>query len=296
MIFRPGNQAGAFFMPFAKLRRFVTLQKKPLSLSGYFSNVWHIGSRYFMLAAIAFVIWYVFFKNQWWHKKIQRRLPHIHDYAREIIFSTCTILIFAAVPLLMIQNDAIRPHTTYYTSISEHGWFYFLVAFFIMLLMHDTYFYWTHRLMHHPRLFRIFHLLHHRSTNPSPWAAYAFHPLEAVVEAGIVPVFLFTIPIHTIHLPFFFLFMIVYNIYGHLGYELYPAGFSNHWLGRWINTSVSHNQHHQYFKGNFGLYFLFWDRLMGTIREDYDEKFADVKNRAVSNLPVGMDQLNPSKM
>jgi sterol desaturase/sphingolipid hydroxylase (fatty acid hydroxylase superfamily) len=51
-------------------------------------------------------------------------------------------------------------------------------------------------------------------------------------------------------------------------------------LGKWINTSVNHNQHHQYFKGNYGLYFLFWDRMMGTIRKDYDEKFDEVKNRA----------------
>jgi len=43
--------------------------------------------------------------------------------------------------------------------------------------------------MHHKKLFRWFHLVHHQSTNPSPWAAYAFHPLEAVVEAGIIAVF-----------------------------------------------------------------------------------------------------------
>ena len=130
--------------------------------------------------------------------------------------------------------------------------------------------------MHHPRLFRIFHLVHHQSTNPSPWAAYAFHPLEALVEIGITVLFLFIMPIHAYHLMVFSLVMIAYNVYGHCGYELYPRGFSRHWLGRWINTSVSHNQHHQYFKGNYGLYFTFWDRMMGTIRDDYDRKFQDV--------------------
>ncbi len=74
--------------------------------------------------------------------------------------------------------------------------------------------------------------------------------------------------------------MIIYNVYGHLGWELYPKGFSKHWLGKWINTSVNHNMHHQYFKGNYGLYFLFWDRLMGTIRPDYEERFEAVKNRS----------------
>jgi sterol desaturase/sphingolipid hydroxylase (fatty acid hydroxylase superfamily) len=148
-----------------------------------------------------------------------------------------------------------------------------------MFLLHDTYFYWTHRAMHHKKLFRAMHLVHHKSVNPSPWAAYAFHPLEAIVEAGIFAVFLFTIPIHPLHLLVFFFAMIVYNVYGHLGYELYPAGFSKHWLGKWINTSVNHNQHHQHFKGNYGLYFTFWDRLMGTIRADYDQRFEEVTGK-----------------
>jgi len=89
-------------------------------------------------------------------------------------------------------------------------------------------------------------------------------------------------PIHTYHLPFFFLFMIVYNVYGHLGWELYPKWFATHPIGKWINTSVNHNQHHQYFKGNYGLYFLFWDRWMGTIRDDYEQQFVSVKERASS--------------
>lgn len=42
---------------------------------------------------------------------------------------------------------------------------------------------------------------------------------------------------------------------------------------------INHNLHHQYFKGNYGLYFLFWDRMMGTIRSDYDERFEEVKGR-----------------
>lgn len=56
-------------------------------------------------------------------------------------------------------------------------------------------------------------------------------------------------------------------------------GFSRHWLGKWVNTSVNHNQQQQFFKGNYGLYFLFWDRMMGTIRKDYEEKFEEVKSR-----------------
>jgi lathosterol oxidase len=235
-----------------------------------------VGGRYFLIAGITFLLFYILFRRQVASRRIQPKFPLAKDYGREIGYSLLTIVIFAAVPTLLLGNLSIRSHTTLYTDASQHSQLYFWLVFPLTLVMHDTYFYWTHRLMHHPKLFRIFHLVHHRSTNPSPWAAYSFHPLEAIVEAGIYAVFLFTIPIHPYHLVGFFLFMIVYNVYGHLGYELYPKGFSQHPVFRWVNTSVSHNMHHQHFKSNYGLYFTFWDRVMGTMHCDYDARFEQV--------------------
>lgn len=245
----------------------------------YFRDVLIIGSRYLIIASIAFLIWYVLLRRMNASKKIQAKYPQLKDYAREIGFSITTIFVMSFIPAMVLGSPELSRHTKFYFDINQHSMVYFVLAFPIMALLHDTYFYWMHRLMHHPALFKIVHLVHHKSTNPSPFAAYAFHPLEAIVEAGIFLVFVFTMPVHLFHLLFFFLFMIVYNVYGHLGWELYPKGFSRHWLGKWINTSVNHNQHHQYFKGNYGLYFLFWDRLMGTIRKDYDERFEEVKSR-----------------
>jgi Delta7-sterol 5-desaturase len=245
----------------------------------YFQDVLIIGSRYLIIASIAFLIWYVLLRRMNASKKIQAKYPQFKDYAREIGFSITTIFVMSFIPAMVLGSPELSRLTKFYLDINQHSMVYFVLAFPLMAILHDTYFYWMHRLMHHPALFKIVHLVHHKSTNPSPFAAYAFHPLEAIVEAGIFLVFVFTMPVHLFHLLFFFLFMIVYNVYGHLGWELYPRGFSRHWLGKWINTSVNHNQHHQYFKGNYGLYFLFWDRLMGTIRKDYEERFEEVKSR-----------------
>jgi Delta7-sterol 5-desaturase len=226
-----------------------------------------------------FLIFYILLKEKILHKKIQLKFPGVQDYVREIIFSTLSIIIFSVPPLLMLYSDTIRPYTTFYENTGQYGTAYQVLAFPLMIMMHDTYFYWIHRMMHLPGMFKILHLIHHKSTNPSPLAAYAFHPLEAVLESLIFVIFLFTIPVNAVHLTFFFVFSLLYNVYGHLGFELYPKGFNKHWVGKWINTSVSHNQHHQYFKGNYGLYFTIWDRLMGTLRPDYDSAFEDLKNR-----------------
>jgi sterol desaturase/sphingolipid hydroxylase (fatty acid hydroxylase superfamily) len=241
-----------------------------------------IADKYFLIAAPVFFIFYVLLKRRILYKKIQLKFPKLKDYAREIIFSTLSIIIFSIPPLLLLGSDTLRPHTSFYTNVNEHGKLYLVLAFPLMIIMHDAYFYWIHRLMHSPLLFKMFHLVHHKSTNPSPWAAYAFHPFEAILESLVFVIFLFTIPIHPILLTGFFIFSLAYNVYGHLGFELYPQGFNKHWLGKWINTSVSHNQHHQYFKGNYGLYFTVWDRLMGTLRTDYDSAFDELKTRIKS--------------
>ncbi|HKB45671.1 MAG TPA: sterol desaturase family protein [Chitinophagaceae bacterium] len=235
--------------------------------------------KYFLIAGPVFLTFYILLRKKISFKKIQQRFPKMKDYGREIFFSTLSIIIFSFPPLIMLYSDSIRPHTTFYKNISEYGWLYVILAFPVMLLMHDAYFYWIHRLMHHPKLFRLFHLVHHKSTNPSPWAAYAFHPLEAIAESLIFVIFLFTIPVHSVHLMLFFIFSLVYNVYGHLGFELYPKGFNNNWFGKWINTSVSHNMHHQYFKGNYGLYFTIWDRLMSTMNTNYDSAFEEITSR-----------------
>lgn len=240
-----------------------------------------VSVRYFIVAGIIFLLFYYILRPRIARFKIQLSFPASKDYLREVIYSFSSMVIFAVIVTAIVFDPAVRPFTTIYKDIADFGWAYYVLAFPIMFVMHDTYFYWIHRIMHHPSLFKWFHLVHHKSTNPSPWAAYAFHPLEAILENGIILIFYFTLPMHVSHVPIFFFFSIVYNIYGHLGWELYPKGFSRTAIGRWVNTSVAHNQHHKYFKGNYGLYTLFWDRMMGTLRSDYDDAFDLVKSRKV---------------
>jgi sterol desaturase/sphingolipid hydroxylase (fatty acid hydroxylase superfamily) len=47
------------------------------------------------------------------------------------------------------------------------------------------------------------------------WKVLAFHPPEAVAEAGIFAVFVLVMPIHFIHIVMFFFMLLLYNVYGH---------------------------------------------------------------------------------
>ena len=145
-----------------------------------------------------------------------------------------------------------------------------------MCIRDSTYFYWMHRAVHSPRLFKLIHLIHHRSTNPSPLAAYAFHPLEAFLEGFIVVLITFLFPVHWSAVMLFSSISIFHDVYIHLGYELIPRRFQQSRVGQYVNTSLYHNDHHRYFEGNYGLYFTFWDRLMGTLRSDPASQSANV--------------------
>jgi len=234
--------------------------------------------RYFIVSASLFAVFYIWKRRAWWFRKIQLRFPSSTDLRREIGYSALTSVIFAATTLLCLKTP-LHTWTKLYTDVDIYGWAYLLLSIPLFLVLHDTYFYWIHRFMHLPQVYRRLHLVHHKSVNPSPWAAYAFHPGEAVLEAGIIPLLLFLVPVHPISLLVFISLMLWFNVYGHLGYELFPLRLYTHPLGRWLNSSVHHNLHHEKFEGNYGLYFNIWDRLGGTLRTDNLEKVAKIHQR-----------------
>ncbi|AEA42644.1 sterol desaturase family protein [Fluviicola taffensis] len=238
---------------------------------------YYISLRYLLIAGGAYFVFYILFKKQFFQRKIQLILPKNKRVLMEVLYSMQTTIIFASIFLLVMV--VFRPHTNLYKDITEYGIGYYIFTIPVMFIIHDTYFYWMHRAIHHPKLFKHIHFVHHQSTNPTPLAAYSFHFSESILEALIIPIIAFTLPVHPTALILFLLGQFIINVYGHLGFELFPSNFQKTWIGRWINTSVAHNQHHKYFKGNYGLYFLFWDRWMGTLRTDYDEAFDELKNR-----------------
>ena len=128
------------------------------------------------------------------------------------------------------------------------------------------------------------HRLHHRSTTPTPFAAYAFAAPEAAVQALFVSLWICLIPTPDFALFLLLGIMIVRNVIGHAGTELHPRGMADHWLGGLFTTTVHHDLHHGGgFSHNYGLYFTWWDGMMGTEHPRYREIYREVTSR---ELPV----------
>lgn len=69
---------------------------------------------------------------------------------------------------------------------------------------------------------------------------------------------------------------------GHCGYELFPANSDGKPLFGFLTTVTHHDLHHAKARCNYGLYFTWWDRLMGTEHPDYYERFASATRRVCS--------------
>jgi Delta7-sterol 5-desaturase len=241
--------------------------------------------RYVVFALPAFV----FFHRRTPRRFLSRRLgpgPVSEKQARrEIFYSLGSLAIFGLVGVWMYALAEAGLSRFY--SDDRYGPVWFVLSIPVMLLVHDTYFYWTHRFMHWKPIFKYVHKVHHLSHDPSPLAAYAFHPLEAVIEAGIGPLILLTLPVHRGAFLIFLTIQLFINVIGHLGFELYPRGFLRSSVGRWFNTTTHHHQHHQRMKWNFGLYFNVWDRLLGTNHPQYESTFEAITAPTTPESPAG---------
>jgi Delta7-sterol 5-desaturase len=126
--------------------------------------------RYIAIAGVAFATCYWIFRKRMVRSKIQRRMATSRDFLREVAHSTLSTVVFALVAYIVLYTP-VRQYTQVYPHLSDHSLWWFWASVVLGLIIHDTYFYWIHRMLHHKWLFRHVHALHHRSTNPSPWAS-----------------------------------------------------------------------------------------------------------------------------
>jgi sterol desaturase/sphingolipid hydroxylase (fatty acid hydroxylase superfamily) len=229
--------------------------------------------RYIIFALAVWVVLWVLLKGLLAARKIRSDSPPPRQMVLEFLISIRSIAIFATVSV----GITLMSRAGLYPMADRAGhwgavWFWTSVA--LMILGHDAYYYWVHRAMHHPRLFRKFHRRHHRSNNPSPFTAYSFDLREAFLMVSFVVLWPLVTPTPWGVIPLFMLHQIARNTLLHSGYELMPATANGRPMLDWLTTTTHHDLHHASAGSNFGLYFTWWDRMMGTENPDYLAAYA----------------------
>jgi lathosterol oxidase len=185
---------------------------------------------------------------------------------REIGWSLLSAAVYGVPAGVVAWGWHAHGWTRVYTDLAAYPLWYLPVSVLLYLALHDTWFYWTHRLLHRPAWFRAAHAVHHASRPPTAWAAMSFHPLEALSGAVVIPALVFVVPIHFAGLGAVLAIMTVMGISNHMGWEMFPRALLGSRVGGWLITASHHQRHHDAYACNYGLYFRFWDRLCGTDR------------------------------
>lgn len=169
-----------------------------------------------------------------------------------------------------------------------------VVAFNVLA---DMWFYFVHRAFHTIHwLYKNSHYLHHSAHPVNSFMGNGGDVLELITQGElqifVPPLFL---PIHAQAFILNAVFMQCYVLILHSGCRVrFPM------LYKWVVDPYEHNIHHYYgFKNyNFGLYFTFWDKLLGTHKETLKvfEKTAWDTSRSreqVLHTPANQEQADP---
>jgi lathosterol oxidase len=201
-----------------------------------------------------------------------RRSPRLYSgrttqIRAEILWSLASAFIYAAPAGILAWGWQARGWTRIYSNAADYPLWWLPLSVLAYLAAHDTWFYWTHRLLHRPAWFRAAHAVHHASRPPTAWAAMSFHPLEALSGALVIPALVLVVPVHVAVLGLVLTVMTVMGVGNHMGWDMMPRALVRSRFGDWVITASHHQRHHDEYRCNYGLYFRVWDRLCGTDRE-----------------------------
>jgi sterol desaturase/sphingolipid hydroxylase (fatty acid hydroxylase superfamily) len=223
-----------------------------------------IAARYLVLSGLFYWLLWQRGGEKLGARRLNRERPMAAIVRAEIRLSLLSSGIYAA-PAAFALVAFMHGGTLMYTDWHAHGGMpYIFLSLFVYLAVQDTYYYWAHRLMHDPRLFSWTHAGHHRSRHPTPFASFAFDPAEAAFTGWLMPAMVFVVPIHVGAAMGLLLFMSVVAVFNHSGWEILPRWLVSGPAGSQFISATHHAYHHVRFDRNYGLYFRFWDKFMGT--------------------------------
>jgi lathosterol oxidase len=151
---------------------------------------------------------------------------------------------------------------------------WFVAIFFLLPAWESFYFYWIHRILHIPFLYKHIHALHHRNINVGPWSGLSMHPIEHIMYLGTVLIH-FVVGAHPLHILFHLQYYTLTAATTHTGFEGMLVKDEN----RLKLGAFHHQMHHRYFECNYGSLEMPWDKLFGSFHDGTEEADARIKER-----------------
>ncbi|CAK0786650.1 hypothetical protein CVIRNUC_009864 [Coccomyxa viridis] len=194
------------------------------------------------------------------------KMPGIEDVWSQIQVATSSMPLYATLPAL---TEAVveRGWTRVYSRIDDVGLGWYLGYFLLYMASVEFFVYWMHRGLHDVRIgYRMLHHTHHKYNKEhtlSPFAGLAFNPFDGILQAIPYCWTLLYIPMHflTHELLLFTTGVWTTNIHDCIHGRCHP-----------IMGAGYHTIHHTTYKHNYGHYFIYMDKIFGTLvtPEEYE--------------------------
>ncbi|KAJ5183855.1 hypothetical protein N7492_001471 [Penicillium capsulatum] len=237
--------------PWAEASRFKRddLVRQSLSL---FLLIWGFGMAMYLVGS--FILYHTLFD-----KRLLQHPRYLPNQIRQEIhqgLSAMPVMAVLTVPFFIAE---IRGWSKLYDFSGDSPfWGYTLLQYPLFVCFTDSGIYWIHRGLHHPLVYRWLHKPHHKWVVPTPYASYAFHPLDGWAQSLPYHIFPFIFPLQKCAYLGLFTFVTMWTLLIHDAEYLATSEI--------INSASCHTMHHLYFNYNYGQYITFWDRIGGTYR------------------------------
>lgn len=231
-----------------------------------------------IVMSLAYVIVWLLLGKTLKNRKIQTSQRAGWQQIREEILSASIAILGNTLFIAVIFSFREKGLINIYTETGKFGAWYEVFTAIVLILVSDTWFYWFHRWMHHPSVYRYVHALHHRSLDVNPFTSNSFHVVESILLTFWVLPMLMLMPVSSAALGVVQALGMFNNIKSHLGYELFP-GFFRVPPFNMLVTATNHSLHHTQYNGNYGLFFRFWDIVCGTELNTTTTLFEEIHDR-----------------
>ncbi|KAI3580682.1 fatty acid hydroxylase superfamily protein [Fusarium oxysporum f. sp. albedinis] len=224
-----------------------------------FMLTWIFGLiNYILFATISF--FFIFDRSTLAHPKVMK-----NQVWREIKHATEAMSLMALLTAFFFLLE-VRGYCKMYESTAQGpGLWYDILQIPLFILFTDFGIYWIHRGLHHPLIYKRFHKPHHKWIIPTPYASYAFHPLDGFSQSMPYHIYPLLFPLNKFIFLGMFISVNIWTVSIHDGNFL-----ANNPL---VNGSACHAAHHLYFNYNYGQFLTIWDRICGSYRRPDAEWF-----------------------
>ena len=247
---------------------------------GWIAQVWLVNMVLMIVSAGGLHHYFITYRKQGKRLKFDprdqgrnNRLWNFSDQVKDNIFWSLGSGVLQLTGFQVITMWAMaNGYTPVITLNSNPVWF--IMALILIPIWSAFHFYWVHRLLHVPFLYKRVHSLHHRNVNIGPWSGFAMHPVEHFLYLSTLCIH-WIVASHPIHLFFHIIYQGPGAAMTHTGYEdLLIKDKRRLALGTFY-----HQLHHRYYECNYGNQEMPWDRWFGTFHDGSEEATRTTRDR-----------------